>query len=553
MRAALVSLAGVVVASSAAEALAQTSLASVPNAGGLANSASYTSQLSADGNLVVFDSRASNLVAFDNNFSRDVFVRDRAAGTTVRASVNSLGQQILFDSFTPDLSDDGAFVVWDSAGAFEFIDGNGHNDVYLRDMAAKKTKRVSVDTAGGDPDDDSYEPRISADGRFVAFWSEASDLVASDTNARNDIFVRDLVNGVTERVNLDAAGNQATLGHSYNCAISGDGRFVAFGSDAKLVPADTNTVRDVYVRDRLLATTVRVSVGTGGVQGNGIADRPSLSDDGRYVAFQYSSNSFDPNDLNGTYDIYVHDRQNGTTWRASTDSNGLGGDDESFFPMLSGDGRFVTFESESTDLVEGDLNGVDDVFVHDNATGATYRESVSTAYDEANNGCQRPALDEDGSVVCFQSSADNLVAGDTNRNEDIFARDRAFATASWSNYGSGWSGTLGVPALTVDVPPVLNATFTLTFGSSSAVSAPAVLLVGEGRASIPLKWGAVLLVDPLVTLAVTVDAAGLDLPVFVDPDPALAGIVLDVQGLLLDPGAIHGLAFTRGLELALGF
>ncbi len=532
----------------------QTEIASVSSAGVLSNSTSYTSQLTADGSKVIFDSAAKNLVSGDTNLSRDVFLRDRTSGTTTRVSLKTGTVQLSFDCYVPDVSGDGALVTFESNGPFVTGDANGQADIFLRDVAAATTVRVSVDTNGGDPNDDSHDARISSDGMFVAFWSNASDLVGSDTNGRPDIFVRDLANGVTERVNLDSSGNPTTLGDSYNCAISGDGRFIAFASDDKLLVAnDKNKTRDIFVRDRLLATTVRVSIDSSGGEADGYSDRPSISDDGRFVAFMSGATNLDLADTNGEFDIYVHDRTTGKTAWASNDSKGGGGNDESDFPELSADGRFVVFQSYSIDLVEGDLNNYLDIFVADVVTGATYRESVSSVWDESNGFSQRASLSADGRLVSFTSNGDNLAPSDTNRREDIFVRERAFASASWTNYGAGWPGTLGVPSLDVDFSPILNTTFTLAFGNSAGVITPGVLLVGQARASVQLKYGATLLVAPLLSIAVSVDAAGLDLPTFIDPDPSLAGIVLDLQGLLLDPGAVHGLAFTAGLELTLGF
>jgi Tol biopolymer transport system component len=231
------------------------------------------------------------------------------------------------------------------------------------------TTRESVDSSGNQANNRSDQPSISADGRYVAFISFASNLVAGDTNGTNDLFVRDRQTGTTQRVSVDSSGNQATTpgpNNTFSAAISADGRYVAFYSDAtNLVEGDTNNRGDIFVRDRQAGTTERVSLSTSGTQGNHFSDQPSISADGRYVAFESFASDLVARDTNDTKDAFVRDRQTGTTQRVSVDSSGNQANSSSERPRISADGNFVAFVSGATNLVAGDTNGSNDVFVRE--------------------------------------------------------------------------------------------------------------------------------------------------------------------------------------------
>ncbi len=304
---------------------------------------------------------------------------------------------------------------------------------------AQATARVSVGFSGGTQGNGgSFDAAISADGRFVAFGSSATNLVVNDSNARQDIFVHDRTTGQTSRVSVGFSGGTQGNGSSFRPAISADGRFVAFESDAtNLVPGDSNARRDVFVHDRTTGETSRVSVGfSGGVQGNNHSSRPAISADGRFVAFESSATNLVPNDSNARLDIFVHDRTTGQTSRVSVGfSGGVQGNGNSFNPAISADGRFVAFGSSATNLVPNDSNASSDIFVHDRETGQTRRVSVSSGGVQGNGGSSlRPALSADGQFVAFDSSATNLVPGDSNARLDIFVRDRGAPS------GAGFSG-----------------------------------------------------------------------------------------------------------------
>jgi Tol biopolymer transport system component len=241
--------------------------------------------------------------------------------------------------------------------------------------ATNITTRVNLSTAGVQATSGTLDSSVSADGRYVVFEATAGNLVLDDTNGVADIFVRDRLLNITTRVSVNDLGWQANNA-STSPRISGDGRYVAFISLANnLVGTDTNSTADVFVRDRLLGTTRRVSVATGGTQSNGSSGSPAISADGRYVAFTSWANNLVSGDTNTRTDIFVHDRVLGATSRVSVNGAGAQGDADSDVPSLSGDGRYVAYASAATNLVSADTNGAIDIFVRDRTLGTTVRTS----------------------------------------------------------------------------------------------------------------------------------------------------------------------------------
>ena len=219
---------------------------------------------------------------------------------------------------------------------------------------------------------------------------------------------------VTHRVSVDSAGAEGS-GASYHASISADGRYVAFTSeDGQLVPGDTNGHGDVFVRDRLLGTTERVSVDSAGVQGDGESRSPRLSASGRYVVFESWANNLVGASTPGTWDVFLHDRRHGTTELVSLDSNGTPANVNCFDPSISADGRTVAFWSSSANLVPGDTNGWPDVFVRDRQLGVTERVSLDSAGAQGNRDSWYASISADGRYVAFFATATNLVPGDTN-------------------------------------------------------------------------------------------------------------------------------------------
>ena len=409
----------------AAAAAKHTQRVSVSSAGNQGNGDSGLSapSISADGRYVAFDSKASNLVAGDSNGFFDVFVRDRKLHKTFRVSVSSAGVQGNGDSYEPSISADGRYVAFQSSASNLVAgDSNGVEDVFVRDLKLHKTFRVSVSSAGVQANNESFGPLISADGRYVAFVSDASNLVAGDSNGYEDVFVRDRALHKTVRVSVSSAGVQGN-NYSANPSISADGRYVAFESPASnLVSGDSNGYLDVFVRDLKLHKTVRVSVDSAGVQGNNESFDSSISGDGRYVAFASLASNLVAGDSNGYTDVFVRDRKLHKTVRVSVGAAGVQGNGASYQPSISGDGRYVAFVSDASNLVLGDVNGYTDVFGRDRKKHKTFLVSVDSAGVQANAASGDPSISAAGGYVGFDSVASNLVAGDTNGHEDVFVR-----------------------------------------------------------------------------------------------------------------------------------
>lgn len=538
---------------SASAAAQETERDSVDSSGAQASQGSDFSRISANGQFVVFRSIAPDLVPGDTNKVMDIFVHDRATGITERVSVDSSGAEANGTSDLPQISEDGQTVVFLS-GASNLVPGdtNGWWDIFVHDRSSGVTERVNVATTGAQADYGSHWSSISADGQIVAFDSEASNLVTGDTNGKWDVFVRDRTAGVTLRVSVDSAGVQGN-DDSMAPYLSADGQVVAFGSLAtNLVSGDGNFRRDVFVYDRASQTTERVSVRTNGVEGNQDSFAGGISSDGAIVSFESNATNLVPQDNNAMPDIFVRDRTAGTTERVSVDSSGIEGNYFSSSPSISADGRIVAFDSGASNLVPGDANNAADVFTHDRSTGITELVSVDSSGAQGNYDSQWPWISGDGLVVTFESRATDLVPGDTNWTDDVFAHDRCSAPASWSNFGSGFAGTNGVPSLTARSNPVIGAPVTIDADNSLGAPTFGLLFAGFTQQSLHSGWGGDLLVVPVVTIYVTF-ASGADSFTFDIPDDeTMCGLTADLQVLEADPGAAQGVSFTPGLELALG-
>ena len=409
-----------------------TTRVSVGSAGAQANGRSEgRPAISRDGRFVAFGSSAANLVPGDTNAGGDVFVRDRQSGTTTRVSVDGSGAQANEQSWHPAISGDGRLVAFASlASNLVAGDTNRAADIFLHDRITGATTRVSVGSGGAQGSGESNEPSLSADGRLVAFVSFSSNLVPGDTNRWEDVFVHDRATGTTKRVSVDSRGAQ---GNSFSIepSISGNGRFIAFRSDASnLVQGDTNRGHDVFIRDLQSQSTARVSVSSEGAQPacgrvyeSPCSWEPSLSADGRLVAFTSGAPNLVARDTNQDDDVFVRDRLGGLTTRVSVSSGGAQGNSSSYGPAISAEGRFVAFTSGASNLVPGEANRWEDIFVHDLATGSTAPASVSSSGEWANGGSLWAASSGGGRATAFVSHASNLVTGDTNGFIDVFVRD----------------------------------------------------------------------------------------------------------------------------------
>jgi WD40-like Beta Propeller Repeat len=401
-----------------------TERASVSSGGVQGNGYSIGSSLSADGRFVGFYSEATTLVAGDTNNADDIFIRNRKTGITERIVISGGGQTNGGSRFSV-FSAEGRFVAFDSeASNLVPNDTNGVRDVFIRDRKTGTTERISVSLRGIEGSYGGSNPSISKDGRFVVFSSEATNLIAANTNSvASDVFIRDRKKATTELVSVSSGGVQGNA-YSIDAAISADGRFVAFRSFAtNLVTNDTNDADDVFVRDLKTDTTERVSVNSDGGQGNGFSSHPAISANGRFVAFESTSYNLVPDDANAE-DVFVRDRQTGTTERVNLTSDDAESNGYGTSAAISADGRFVAFLSAASNLVADDTNAVNDIFVRDRQTGTTER-IVNSAGIQGNGDSFSPVLSADGHFVAFTSDATNLAPGDTNGVRDIFVHSLA--------------------------------------------------------------------------------------------------------------------------------
>lgn len=320
-----------------------------------ANNASGLASMTDDARFVAFASNASNLVSNDTNGATDIFLRDRALGTNTLISLSDGGEQANAGSLWSSISGDGRYVAFLS-GASNLVtsDGNRWEDVFVRDVIQSSTERVSVTGNGLEQNGPAKaRPVISQGGRFVAFSSLADNLVPGDTNHAEDIFVRDRLEDTTVLASIGLTG--PSDGYSTGPSISADGRFIAFESIASnLVPGDTNGSPDIFVRDMVAGTTIRASVSATGTQAIGYSLRPEISRDGTATAFE-SNAVLVPADQNRRIDVYVRSLIQNTTTLVSMNSNGDVGNDQSDNPALSRDGRVVAFRSMASNLIPVDL------------------------------------------------------------------------------------------------------------------------------------------------------------------------------------------------------
>jgi Tol biopolymer transport system component len=344
-------------------------------------------------------------------------------------SVTSNHQVYVFDrqkkQFFLRLSEDGSRVAFTSM-ADNLVPGGPRlrDQVYVRNLGSRQVWRVSQSRSGEPGNAASRFVRLSGDGSVVAFVSAATNLVEEDTNGTEDVFVHNLHSRETVRVSATWKGGQAD-GASYAPSLSRDGGQVAFASEAtNLVADDTNGVADVFVRDSVAARAERIPRAASGRETSEPSDAPSLSASGRFVAFSSESDDLVPGDHNGERDVFLHDRNTGRTVLVSVAEGGEGANGASDNPVVSEDGSKVAFVSAASNLVANDRNERPDVFVRHVIVGDTIRLSVGAGGVEANeeSGVFGVAMSPDGSCVAFESYASNLVPEDGDGMVDVFVR-----------------------------------------------------------------------------------------------------------------------------------
>ena len=391
------------------QAAAGVAASSVPvslsSAGAQGSGSSCCGVVSGDGRLVAFNSVATNLVAHDTNGVQDVFVRDVAGAKTRRISVSSDGAQANGPSRIDDISSDGRYVVFRSA-ATNLVprDTNHHVDVFVRDLTAAMTRRVTNTRKGVQGKTNAGQASISANGDFVIFRESYGSRCGS-----YGVYVKDRLSGTLRLIRRKSNGAPMCLldtpcgraGSVSGGRISDDGQIATFQRRDKL--SDCSAAPEVFLRDRTTGRTHTFDV---------FSREQDLSPSGRYVVFASGSDG---------QDVFLRDRVTKTTTQL-TGSDTQPPSGVSSHARISDDGAFVTFQSTASDLVSGDTNKRTDVFLHDVLGATTTRLSVTPGGNQLSRKSTRPSISADGRFVAFDSSAENIVVGDANHHRDVFLR-----------------------------------------------------------------------------------------------------------------------------------
>jgi Tol biopolymer transport system component len=391
------------------------SVRAADEAAGLSRSA--VGAASADGRFVAFSSLAMGAVDFPN-----IYVRDRDGAVTERVSLALDGARTNGASQNARVSADGRYVTFESwASNLVHGDTNGLKDVFVHDRVTRRTERISVGGDGTQANSPTNGGSVSADGRFVAFDTIATNLLPNAVDGRNHVYVKDRWTHALELIDVGSSGSPAEVG-GFHPSMSADGRYVAFVSSSTLVTGDANAQYDIYVRDRLAQTTERISVDSAGREADRYSEEPFISPDGRYVVFKSHASNLVPGDTNGQPDIFLHDRVTATTERVSVGSTGSQANGSSEWGSISADGRRIAFMSSASNLVTGDSNSKSDIFVRDRQGAWTVRASVASAGTQSYGAAAEPAITSDGRFVVFNSDATDLVPNAVNARNNVFLR-----------------------------------------------------------------------------------------------------------------------------------
>jgi hypothetical protein len=468
------------------------SLASIANSGAQGNAASSRPAISADGRFVAFVSSAGNLTAEPPTAYPRIFVRDRQSGQTTLASLADNGSLPDFNSYAPSISGDGRYVAFHSEAGNLSPDATlGVAAVYVRDLNQRHTQLVSVAPDGTPANGSSCCASISADGRFVAFTSSATNLVPGGTHLPSQVFVRDLETGATELVSVASDGTPAN-GESSMPSLSAGGRVAAFVSRATNLTSSPTNGSQVFVHDRATGQTSMASLAVSGAPTAPIGPElgaPAISADGRFVAFASAADNLVPGDANPNGDLRVfrRDRFTNTTQRARIISGAPAKDDMgSSAPSLSSDGRFVVSRGGASEF------GANQLLLWD--AGADRAVVLSVAPDGSLGSFSTdqnsvPAMSADGQTATFSSASSTLALNDTNGFEDVFVvgnpvRSGSYLKSLVLDMTTVTGGAIVQGTLTLSGPaPAGGATVTLT-SSGAEVQAPALVSVPAGSTTI---------------------------------------------------------------------
>jgi len=476
-------------------------VASVNSEGTVGNFDSARPSLSGDGRFVAFHSVSSNLSPADSGGFTSIFVRDLRMGTTEMITLDATGFEANGSSFAPRFSRNGRFVAYRS-DATNLVDSSVtfEKNIYLYDRSLRETVIVSANAAGESGNDVSFLGDISDDGRFIVYYTYARNLIPDNTAYFSDVLLFDRDTGSNVLISKTPGGDFAN-GYSLYPKISGDGRYVVYASDAdNLVADDTNGVIDIFLYDTSTGNTSRISVNSEGEEANDHCALVDISEDGQIVAFECRASNLVAGDTDGTSDVFIYDTSNGEITLAGVNSSGEQGNGSDEEPALSSDGRYVAFESYSTNLVSEDTKGYKHIFIHDRHSGRTHLASKSATGEIVDGGGTQPTLSGDGRYVGFSTYSLALSGGpqgfeqvmvasandvqiDTISPEQIAIGATTEITITGSGFLPGTTPLPGNDGLTFS-----NIAVTSTFEMTMEVTVDPVTTAGARSVSLAL-WG----------------------------------------------------------------
>lgn len=386
----------------------------------------FVPSISQDGRYIAFGSNSTHLVSGDTNGKWDIFVKDMQTGNVVRANTSSSGAQMTtgFTYGEAKISANGKYVAFAASDpGLVTGDSNGYQDVFVKNLVTGDIQIATLTNSGGQSNASTQQFNISADGRYVVFISAASNLVTGDTNGKQDVFVRDMVNGTTTLISKSASGTLANGNSNGYPTISCDGAYVAFIANASnLVANDTNGQSDVFLVNRLDGAVTDVTLAANSEMNLGI---PQLSCDGSTLLFTSAASNLVSGDTNGLTDLFAYSIREGTFERINVSSSGAQATTYSVSPTnpsqyMNFDGQKVVFETVDSGMVSGDTNAAMDIFIRDRAAGTTERLSMRNATTQTTVGSDSAAISADGNYALFMTNDSGIVAGDTNGLSDLF-------------------------------------------------------------------------------------------------------------------------------------
>ncbi|MCB9882636.1 MAG: hypothetical protein H6834_12675 [Planctomycetes bacterium] len=513
--------------------------------------------MSGNGRFITFETRSLNLFPWIDPRGTCVALFDRETFTTTLVNVNAAGQQANGNCERPSVSDDGRFVAFQS-DAWNIAPGLSRYrpTIYVRDRVSMTTEWVTQSLTGDMPNGNCENPLLSATGRFVAFDSRATDLINGDSNGLPDVFVFDRQARAMERVSLTTSGAESN-GPSFLSDMSPDGRFVCVWSDAtNIVAGDANGIGDIFLYDRSAGTLTIESVSTSGAQVNQRVSNALVSASGRFLAFSTQASSLDPNDWNGKYDVYVRDRQAGTTVLASLSPSGTLGDEDSLLGGISNDGRYLTFTTASSNYLPSAANIYGNVFLRDTLNQTTRLVSTDPQGGYLQYGAMGGALSEDGRWLIVRSTSTELaptIRPSANIYWQIYITDLQCPGSAHLYDFPCMGSNQKAPFLYMAGCPDWGQTLTMGLRAGLG-NAPGVFLFGTGRQSVPIGSSCSLLLSNLLlstALPITLDSSGQGaLTVQLPPSPGYPGTAT-LQALLLDSGTTQGITTTHAVEVSL--